>query len=90
MRSECLEVNAPLKFYKTDAMCKLLQIGRLACYELYKDPEFPVINIGRAYMVEEKALFDYLSKRHIFKTKKEDLEIGVSKSSTELGNVPKL
>lgn len=42
---------------------KLLGIGRVQAYQLFKRPDFPAKRHGRCYFVSKRAFFEWLEKK---------------------------
>lgn len=70
MEESTMIKRCPIILYSTDDVCKMLHIGKLTCLNLFHRSDFPAQKYGRAYRVEESALREYLSQRHILNIKK--------------------
>ena len=53
--------------YNITEMAKCLGIGRNKAYELTKEPDFPVIILGRRKLIPIKALGEWLERKAMIK-----------------------
>ena len=51
--------------YTTEDICKIFQIGRVKCLELFHRADFPAQKYGRGFGIEANALTEFMSSRHI-------------------------
>lgn len=62
-----------MKYLNTKQVCDMLNISKKKAYELYKVKGFPVIQIGKDYIVEETDLKKFLD---MYKNSKINLDWG--------------
>ena len=52
-------------FYGTKQVKQILKIGDVTCLQLFHDPSFPSIKIGKAFKVREDKFWEYLGTRRV-------------------------
>ena len=62
--------------YSTDDCRRLFKMCNKKILELFHQPDFPSVRLGRSFWVEEGQLLDYLGKhRDLQLNKKDDIEL---------------
>lgn len=53
-----------IKTFTVDNVMQILKIGRNRAYDIFKRKDFPAILIGRKYVIEQNAFYNWLQTRH--------------------------
>lgn len=57
--------SAGVRFYTISDLQKMLGWSETTVQKLFKDPNFPSADFGKTKIVEEHALIDYFSTKHV-------------------------
>lgn len=57
------EEKGNIKMLTVEEVQKILKIGRNKIYEIFSRADFPGILLGRKYVVEERAFYNWLQTR---------------------------
>ncbi|NPV53780.1 MAG: helix-turn-helix domain-containing protein [Firmicutes bacterium] len=54
--------NQEMEFLTVDELAKYLRIGRSAAYEICRQPDFPVVRIGRTIRIPRARLIGWIEQ----------------------------
>ena len=54
-------------FLTTKQVKQILKIGDVTCLNLFHDPSFPSIKVGKSFKVREDKFWDYFGTRRVLK-----------------------
>ena len=67
---ESINVATPklqYNFLTTKQVKQILKIGDVTCLNLFHDPNFPSIKVGKAFKVREDKFWEYFSTKRVLK-----------------------
>lgn len=59
------KVTVEVRFYKVPDLQKMLGWSETTVLKLFNDPNFPSADFGKGKVVEEHALIEYFSTKHV-------------------------